>query len=296
MSRPGFLTYALIVRLLTMSIVWLVLLIWHFNAYRAGCGATLGFLGVLALFLLVAGVEKSLLHRQALFDECVGDEDRLFVFFHSRVLMIARELVIALFLAAVLLISALLFEPRQWSLLFVDLMLLTLLIPRITAAMSEQVRPRYRFAMARQWVMWISLALLWGEALLVTTLSPSDYFGGMRWQEVVTYGVSQPEVQCALVGDMAHVYVVGEALAVWAVQNASRVMNDPTQAIMVWVGYLALVGFSLLVALAYSRALVGVMGRPWELWASRRTTLGGREPRSDTDGSEGPASHATGAT
>jgi hypothetical protein len=35
---------------------------------------------------------------------------------------------------------------------------------------------------------------------------------------------------------------------------------------MVWVGLTTLIGFTFLVALAYSRALVGVMARPWEMW------------------------------
>jgi hypothetical protein len=49
-------------------------------------------------------------------------------------------------------------------------------------------------------------------------------------------------------------------------QNGARVANDPTQSVMLWVGWGSLLGFTFLTALAYSRALIGVMGRPWEMW------------------------------
>jgi hypothetical protein len=149
--------------------------------------------------------------------------------------------------------------------LFIDLLMLSLLIPRLTAVMGDHVRQRYRYAIARRWAMMLSILLLWGEAVVVLMFSPPEDYFGMRWQEVVTYGVAQPDVLCPLVQSASEVYTVGQALAIWAVQNAARVSNDPTQVIMVWVGYAVLVGFSWLVALAYSRALVGVMARPWEM-------------------------------
>ena len=196
MPRPGFVSYAIIVRLLTMSVVWLSLLIWFLNAYRAGCGIALAVLALLALVILVAGIEQSFLHRRAIFKECVAEEDRLFDFFYNRVVMVLYQTTLALFLGMMLLVGALTFEPRQWSLLFIDLMLLALLIPRLAKGVGEQIRAEYRYAMARHWGMWFSVALLWGEAIMVLTLSPSENYLGLRWQEVVTYGVTQPDALC----------------------------------------------------------------------------------------------------
>jgi len=266
MSRPRFVSYAIMVRLLTMSIVWLVLLIWFLNAYRANCASSLLVLAMLSSFMLLAGIEKSFLHRRALFTECLCDDERLFDLFHNRILMTFRETAVALLLGGLMMVGALVFEPRQWSLLFIDLLLLSLLIPRLVSAMSNQVRDEYRFAMARQWATWLSVLLLWGEAVMVLIISPPEYYVGMRWQEVVTYGVRQPEVACPLVAYAAQIYMVGLALAMWSVQNASRVLNDPTQAVMAWIGFLTLFGFTFAMALAFSRALIGVMGRPWEMW------------------------------
>jgi hypothetical protein len=60
--------------------------------------------------------------------------------------------------------------------------------------------------------LFVSLLLLWGEAVMVLTISPSEYYVGMRWQEVVTYGVRQPDVACPLVAYAAEIYTVGLAL------------------------------------------------------------------------------------
>ncbi len=286
MPRPRFVSYAIIVRLLTMSVVWLSLLIWFLNAYRAGCGIALAVLALFALVILAAGIEQSFLHRRAIFKECVAEQDTLFDVFYNRVVMMLYQTSVALFLGVMLLVGALTFEPRQWSLLFIDLLLLTLLIPRLAKGMGEQIRDEYRYAMARHWGMWFSVVLLWGEATMVLTLSPPENYLGQRWQEVVTYGVAQPDVLCPQVAGLANVFVVGQALAMWAVQNASRVFNDPTQAVMLWVGFFTLVSFSFLVAVAYSRALIGVMARPWAMWKLPATAR--PKPQPDLDPDTGP--------
>ncbi|MGB5737272.1 MAG: hypothetical protein WBM40_22835 [Thiohalocapsa sp.] len=267
MPRPGFVSYAIVMRLLTMSIVWLSLLIWFLNAYRAGCVTALAVLALLGLVLLAAGMEKSLLRRRALFQECMAEQDRLFDLFHNRLVMTLYRATSALFLGLILLASALTFEPRQWSILFVDVLLMALLLPRLARSMGEQVHDEYRYALARQWGMWFSVALLWGEAIMVLTLSPPENYLGQRWQEVVTYGVSQSDVLCPQVADLTNVLAAAQALAMWAVQNASLVLNDPTQAVMVWVGFVSLFGLTFLVAWAFSQALIGVMARPWEVWS-----------------------------
>jgi hypothetical protein len=268
MPRPRFATYAIVIRLLTMSIVWLSLLVWFLNAYRTSCGVALAVWGVLGIILLGAGTERAYFHRRALFNECVLRKGRLFPIFHNRILILLREAAYAALLALILLVSALVLEVRQWSLMIADILLMGLLIPRLSKALEAEMRDAHRFAVARQWAMWISVLLLWADAVMVLTMSPREDFVGMRWQEVVTYGVTVPDVQCALIGAVARIYVVGQALAIWAAQNASRVMHDPTQSVMVWVGFVTLFGFTFLAALAFSRALVGVLSRPWTMWRS----------------------------
>ncbi len=268
MSRPKLVNYAILIRLLTMSIVWLLLLVWFLNAYRLPCNGALGFLAALSATLLLAGTERAYFRRRALFNECLQQEGRLFRILHNRILMTLREIVFAVLLALLLLIGALAFEPRQWSLLLADVLLLSLVIPRLTLAMTNEVCDACRHALARQWALWLSVLLLWGEAVMMLFLFPPEDYIGMRWQEVVTYGVNMPDVHCAWLASAAEIYRMGQALAIWAAQNASRVSHDPTQSVMVWVGFSVMFGLTFLMALAISRAFVGVMARPWEMWRS----------------------------
>jgi hypothetical protein len=260
--------YAVVLRMLTMTTVWLLLLVWFLTAYRISCVVAAIMFALLTVVLLVAGLERTYFLRRALFNESLEREGVLFALVHNRFLVTARELVIAALLTLFLLISTVTFEPRQWSLLFAALLLLTLIIPRIAGAMHHEVREQYRFAIARHWAMWISVVLLWGEALLVMIFSPRQDFYGMRWQEVLSYGIAQPDIACPTLRAATMVFSTGEGLAVWAVQNWERVLNDPTQAVMLWVGLIALIVLPFLMALAASRALIGAMGRPWQMWES----------------------------
>lgn len=276
MTRQGLMNYAVLVRLLTMSIIWMVLLVWSLNAYRLNCWFAVLIFLVLFGTMLIAGSERALFHRRAMFEECLTREGQLFNLLYSRVLLTGKAALAAMGLALVLMAGAPLFEPRQWSLLFADLLLLTLLIPRLVNAIGAEVRPQYRYAVARQGALVVSLALLWSEAALVLAVTPPHDFSGLRWQEVMSFEVAHPEVHCALMRGFAEVYAGGQVLAIWSVQNALRAVHDPTQSVMLWVGFAALVGFPYLIALAYSRALIGVLGRPWVFWGALAGDFDGR--------------------
>ena len=265
-------SYAVVMRLLTMLIVWLTLLVWVFNANRAGCIASAAVLALMTGMIFITGSERSHLLRRALLAEASQGGGRLLAVVHSHLPVLLRDTVSAALLAVVLLASALTFEPRQWSILLADLLLLTLLIPRLSRIMRGEVRSEYRYALARQWAAWISVLLLWSEAVLSLVFYPPADYIGMRWQELVTYNLSMPDAGCPLVQTAAQIFVTCQAIAIWALQNTSRFAHDPTQSIMLWVGYAALAGFTFLTALAYSRALIGVMGRPWEMWRGFRAT------------------------
>lgn len=260
--------YSDLPRLLTMAIVWLLLLVWYFNAYRSGCLASLGLIALFTLILLLSGTEIAMARRQAFIDAFLVPGSGLHrVFAHKGVLIFTEALMSAL-LAVFLLVSALTFAPRQWSLMFADVLFLGLLLPRLYAALEGQVHERYRYATARRWTMWASVLLLWLESLVVLVFSDGHDYMGLRWQEVIAHGATAPEVACPMLADMASVIAAVQALGVWSVQNLARNFGDFPQALMGTIGVLASVGLSFLAAYAYSRALVGVVGRPWTMWAS----------------------------
>jgi hypothetical protein len=214
MPRPSLISYAVIMRLLTMLIVWLTLLVWVFNAHRAGCALT-GLIAVLlGGIIFIAGNERSHLIRRALLTETAQRGGRFYRALYNGLLISVRDVIISVALAVVLMASALTFAPQQWSILFADLLFLTLLIPRLARAMRQEVRAEYSYAVARQWAIWISVLLLWLEAVLSLALYPPADFTGMRWQEVVSYNMRVPDAACGLLQQAIDVFVTGQAIAI----------------------------------------------------------------------------------
>ena len=266
MPRHRLTTYAVLIRFLSMCTVWLLLFLWSLNASR------MGFLGVFAVFVVVftavlmANAEDAFLHHRAMVSACMRREARVLRLIHGRGLLLIRQVLMSAALTLALLVAVLLLEPRQWSLIFVDLLLLTLLLPKLTEIAGRSVRGEYRFAMARHWATWLSIGLIWAESLLSLIYAPAANFTGMRWQVVVAYEIQPPDVALGMVRAVSDVAATTEGLALWATQNFGRAMHIPTESTIVWLGLIVVSVFPFIFAYALSRALVGTMARPWEMW------------------------------
>ncbi len=287
MPRHRLMTYAVLIRLCTMTTMLLLLLVWFLNAHRLTCSWVLLVHLIITCVLLMAGMEHALLHRRAMVSAYMRREAPVLRTLYGRGFLLVQQVLLSALLAFALMAAALQFVPRQWSLLVADLLLMTLLLPWLSRSAGGLVRGDYRFAMARHWGMWISVVLIWVEYMLALLYAPPAAYLGMRWQEVVLYGYSAPDVGCEPIRTFANVIATAQALSLWAAQNYARAMTDPTQATVLWVGLLILVLFPFVVAYAFSRALVGVMARPWEMWTSMvedfRQPGGRSEPASNDE-------------
>lgn len=266
MPRRRLTAYAVLVRFASMLAVWVVLLNWSVYASRVGCA------GAFVVFLLIGGcvllssAEDAFLHHRAMVSACMRREARLLRLIHGRGMLLIRHVLMSAALTVALMVAALLLVPRQWSLIFLDLLLLTLLLPKLSAGAGVSVRGQYRFAMARNWATWLSILLIWADSMLALLLAPEFNFTGQRWQAVVAFDVQPSDVGCGLLRGIADVAATGHGLAYWAAQNFGRAMHIPTQATMAWVGLLVIAVFPFIFAFAISRALVGTMARPREMW------------------------------
>lgn len=259
-------TYSDIPRLVTMAAVWLLMLAWQFSAAHLGCPAALALLGVFTLLILLSGAETALARRRILLRECIDSGGRLHRVLRRRYVLLAVQVLKSGGLAVFLCVSVLGFTVRQWSLLFADVLLMGLLLPRFYLVFKDQVREDYRYAMARRWAVRVSTLLLWSEAMVVLLFSATQDYMGLRWQEVITYAGSAPEVRCGALRDLSVLSAAVEALGHWSVQNLARSLQDLPQALMAFVSLLASAGFALILAYAYSRALIGAVARPWAMW------------------------------
>jgi len=266
MPRHRLTTYAVLIRFLSMCTVWLTLFFWSLNASRMGCLGTLAVFVLVCAVVLMSNAEDAFLHHRAMVSACMRREARVLRMVHGRGLLLVRQIIISAALTLALLVAVLLMEPRQWSLIFVDLLLLTLLLPKLTEVAGRSVRGEYRFAVARHWAIWFSIVLLWTESMLSLIYAPVANFAGMRWQVVVAYEIHPPDVACGLVRAVSDVAATAQGLAFWATQNFGRAMHIPTESTIAWLGLLVVSVFPFIFAFALSRALVGTMARPWEMW------------------------------
>lgn len=261
-------TYKDIPRLLTMTIVWLLLFAWHLNAHRLDCSLALALIGLFTLVLLLSGTEIAYARRRAFLSEHLEPGGFLFRALRRKIALTAAEALKSAALALILVVGALTLAARQWSLMFAAVLFLGLLLPRLHGVLVGQVREEYLYATARRWAMWVSTSLLLLESVFVLFFSATENFVGLRWQEVITTGAAQPDALCDAIASLARVTSAIGALGIWSVQNLGRSMNDLPQALMAAMGMVASITLSFLIAYAYSRALVGVVSRPWTMWRS----------------------------
>jgi hypothetical protein len=251
-----------------MTIVWLLLFAWHLNAHRLDCNLALALIGLFTLVLLLSGTETAYARRRAFLSEHLEPKGFLFRALRRNIALTGAEALKSAALALILVVGALTLAPRQWSLMFAAVLLLGLLLPRLHGVLAGQVREEYLYATARRWAMWVSTTLLLLESVFVLFFSATENFVGLRWQEVITMGAAQPDALCDGIASLARVTSAIGALGIWSVQNLGRSMNDLPQALMAAMGMVASITLSFLIAYAYSRALVGVVSRPWTMWRS----------------------------
>jgi hypothetical protein len=293
MPRHRLTTYAVLIRFLSMCTVWVLLFVWSLNASRMGCLGVLAVFAFVSAAVLLSSAEDTFLHHRAMVSACMRREAKMLRLIHGRALLLVRQIFLSAALTLALLVAVLLLEPRQWSLIFVDLLLLTLLLPKLTEVAGRSVRSVYRFAMARHWATWLSIGLIWAESLLSLIYAPSADFTGQRWQAVVAYEIQPPDVACGIVGVISDVAATAQGLALWAVQNFGRAMHIPTESTIAWLGLLVVGIFPFIFAYALSRALVGTMARPWEMWEEMIDDFRSL-PRSSADAQPGEDRRAEG--
>ncbi len=275
-------------RLLTMSVLWLVLLFWAFNAPWLGCPAVIAIHTLVSGVLLMAGSESAFLHRRAMVSACIRREARLLRLLHGPGMLLLREVLLSAVLGLALTVGVLLLQPRDWSLFYGDLLLLALVVPRLAGAAGQSVRRQLRFAMGRHWAMLMSVAIIWTLIMLGHVFEPAADYLGFRWQEVVELGIRPPEVACGLVRVFAEGAATVQALALWALQNYARAVQSPTESTVVWIGFLGLALFPAVLAYAYSRLLVGTMARPWEMWQTMIADFREQRGEGEVDASDRP--------
>ena len=265
MTHGVFVTLSRSTQLLAL---WCILLAWHWTAARVECIGSALFLIPLWAALSLAASEVAIFKRYAFIAQYLRSEGVLARLLKRKTLLLAWQSTKALFFTLVLLVSTVLFDIGQWLVLLADIVVMVILVGVFAWLLRGEVKPSYRDPLARYWAHWVNTILLWIASVLVMFYSAHDNYTGMPWEEVVHFSALNNEVACDALAVLVRINAVSEALMWWSAQNFMTGWEQPAQRLLAWVAFLALFGVSFLIAWAYSRALTGVLSRPWKLVVS----------------------------
>lgn len=256
-------------RVVRMLVVAAMLIAWQLFADVASCPVSIGLLVLLALAIGTAGLESAVLRRHAFTAQYLAPHGRLFRLLRPGVLMLLRQGVAAVLLAAVLVLNALTLEAWQRALLLGDALLMTALVGAFARLLAGEARVAYVAPLARRWAVRVNALCVWGALLLGLLYTPQASLATMRWEEVISLAAGQMHVACDDLALLARPAAVASALMLWGAQNLFADFGDALQTLLAWLLFLAAFGVSFLFAWAYSLALAGMISAPWQAWRER---------------------------
>jgi hypothetical protein len=219
----------------------------------------------------MSGLEAAFYRRHAFRNEYLNGPSWLSWVIGSEPLIFVGEIAKALLLAVLLMIATLSLQPREWALLIGVVLVLALLMPRLPGLLQGAVKDTYLYALSRRLAIWVSTALLWLESMLMVVLVGNDDFRGLSWLDAVNYSMTPTAGtdDSSLVSLMLRIDAGVDGLASWASYRLLHGEVDLPQAVTALLVLVAGVSLWLLLAWAYSRALVGATARPLAIWRPR---------------------------
>jgi len=272
--------YHFLPRLSSMFAVWLLLVAWGLSAPQIGDLGNVLFLILISVPLSMSGAEAAFYRRHAFRNEYLIQPSWLHRLMGLEPLILGIEIVKALLLALLLMIGTVALSAREWALLLLDVLVLSLLMPRMPALLYSSVKPTYLYAMSRRWAIWFSTLLLWGESVLALALTRCDDYRALSWEDAVAYSAGPDTTPDAtgVVAIMRRIDSGAEGLASWSshqLLHASSV--DLAQTIVATMTLISVLLMWFLLAWAYSRALVGTLARVMAIWRPRPPRREGRD-------------------
>ena len=260
-----FMTMQYATRTAAMLPVWCLLFGWHLIVAELDCAKTALAMVLMAMLMMSSGAELAFSRRNAFVRHYLETGGRLFRLLSGRTLILLIQCVKAMVLGVFLLIGVLQLENTQWLLLLADVPVLALLLTGISHFLAGEVQHEYSGPMARQWATRINATFLWLGAVILMFFSPQENYVHLRWDEVLAYSANQPKVGCDALAFLTRLAAEGEALGLWSAQHLFASLRQPAQVLAAWVIFLLAFGTSFLLAWSYSRALISVLARPWEV-------------------------------
>lgn len=261
--------------LLGMLAVWGCLIGWSSAAAAIGCRGGALLLLPLWVLMTLSGIEWPWTRRTVFVQQYLEAKGVLARWMRRRSLLLIWQGLKSLALALVLLVSVLAFDAAEWLVLAADILLLAVLVFLADWALHGQLKTWCAGVVTRQWVHRTNALLLWLALLTLLFFGAHEDYHEMRLAEVVRFSATQVAVGCDALAVLARLSAVSEAVLWWSAQNLFAGLVDPGQVVIAWAAFLAAFGASFVTAWGYSRALVGVLARPWRAGVAPSGGTGG---------------------
>jgi hypothetical protein len=187
-------------------------------------------------------------------------------------LILGIEMAKALLLAVLLMVGTVALSVHEWALLLLDVLVLSLLMPRMPALLHSSVKRTYLYAMSRRWAIWFSTLLLWGESVLALVLANSNDYRDLSWEDAVAYSTNSETATDVngVVAVMLQIDAGAEGLASWSSHQLLHAANvDLAQTLVATMTLVSVLPRWFLLAWAYSRKMVEALARVMEIWRPR---------------------------
>jgi len=241
------------------------LLTWRWAASRIGCSASAIFLLGIWVALLSSSYEWALLRRIGFVAHYLKSGGFLARWLVRRALLLTWIAVKNLPVALILFTATLSLSGAEWLVLAADLLLLLLVLGAMERLFDHEAVDLYVRPLARIWAHRINAAALWAALVAVNFYTPHPNYIGISLAGVVDTAAAHVDCGCDVVATLGRVDAVGQSIAWWAAENFLSSLTGSVERHAAWLVFLATFGISLLVAWSYSRALIGVLARPWHI-------------------------------
>jgi len=238
---------------------------WHWASPRIGCTVSAMFLLGIWGAMVSSSYEWALLRRLGFVAHYLKSGGVLARWLIRRALLLIWCALKNLPVALILFTATLSLSSAEWLVLAADVLLLLLILITMDRLFDHEAAAVYARPLARLWAHRINAAALWVALVAVNFYTPHPDYRGMSWDVVAHTAADQVDCGCDVAATLGRFDSVGQSLAWWAAEYFLSSLADSRERYAAWLIFLATFGISFLVAWSYSRALIGVMARPWHI-------------------------------
>ena len=251
-------------------LAWVWLVAWIRLAPRLGCAGLVLLLFPAVMLVAWNMLEPAVMRRRAFVNQYLLPERLLSRWLSRRLLLTLWQILKAMVLVTVLMVSALNWPGWMLLLLLADVPVALGFYQLLVRFMDRQARPVVARILARRLLVWGNALLLAGGAVAGGMITRHPDYRPLDWSGTLSEALGRVQVGCELFAPLARAGAGQEAIAWRLMQLGMEGVSDEKLALAAWAIFLAA---STLALWSWSRLLAGslidVPGLEFLAWRKR---------------------------